>query len=108
MSIEMAGVVTCKKHTVFNAGCNECISSCYGIDPETYYEAWIELIGDKLGCGKQPGMIMTAIDEMIAQESRMKKMIVNLRKRRVDNLESQGIIELQETNDGKEKENSSN
>jgi hypothetical protein len=56
----------------------------YGIDPDNYFESWLELIGDKLECGSNPVIIYQAICEMISQEARMKKMIASLRKRKED------------------------
>lgn len=72
----------CEKHTNLNEYCPECIAYSYGVEVEDYYSGWIDIIGDSLGCGNNPLYIYRAIQEMILQEDRMKKMIANLRKRK--------------------------
>lgn len=73
----------CYRHRKFVANCHNCIATL-NIDPENYFESWIEAYGERLGCGNQPGFVFAAIDDMIQREESMKKMIAKLRQRNKD------------------------
>lgn len=72
----------CQNHQKYNVFCKDCIAYTYGIESETYFEEWVGRFGEELGCGPNPAIILTAIQEMISVEGRMKKMIAALRRKK--------------------------